>query len=82
MAFPADLWALLGRIVSLKLVIERRSERIESIKTLDNANFPDCEGKQFRYGRRVWNPWGKVGFAHHGDNGWDLDLPEERDAPN
>ena len=65
--------SLLGRI-SLQVIWRRSSDSF----TLDRRNFPDCENKEFRYKRRPWNFFvGKVGFAHHGPDGWDFQLPEE-----
>lgn len=61
----------------IKASADVKWHRISHLFTLDNHNFPDCENKEFKYSRRLWNPFGKSGFAHHGPNGWDFYLPEE-----
>ena len=68
------LSSLLGRI---PINIQAIWHRVSISFTLDRRNFPDCDDKQFTYGRRLWNPFGKVGLAHHGPAGWDFFLPEE-----
>jgi len=52
-------------------------ERFEYSYVLDKKFFPDCVDKEFKYAKRLWNPFGKTGLAHHGPDGWDWFLPEE-----
>ena len=68
------------RFLRISIYWKRRSETYtyEHITRLILEEFPDCQNRQFRYGQRMWNPWGKAGFAHHGPNGWDFGLPDEK----
>ena len=68
-------WIL--RIFRVKINLEAKWGHSERLFTLENKNFPDCENKEFKYKRRIWNPFGKTGLAHHEQGGWDMILPEE-----
>ena len=55
-------------------------KKFEYSFVLDKKNFPDCMDKEFKYGKRLWNPFGKTGLAHHSRNGWDWLLPEDKET--
>jgi hypothetical protein len=72
-----DFLSFLKQLSPFNISIQRRVEKIDYSFTLERKNFPDCTNKEFRYDKKIWNPFGKTGFGHHGINGWDFGLPEE-----
>ena len=75
--FLSLIQPLLNLLQPIKVNLEAKLHRTSSLFTLERRNFPDCDNKEFTYGKRPWNPFGKTGLAHHGPNGWDFFLPEE-----
>lgn len=68
---------LLKHLFPIHINIGYNAEDFKYSYTLDKKDFTDCIDKEFKYDRRLWNPFGKTGLAHHGPNGWDSFLPEE-----